>query len=772
MKIGYIDHSFHKKTLSSQFFVDILQRNGLTVEYIWDDSWKGGRPIVLDDLIDKYDAFVFHQLSATASKPYYQMPVNITYLPMLDSFGNDQLLHHNRWFWKDYSGVKFLCFSKALHYAALSHGLASKYVKYFPEPFKFAYGPTNGDLKGFFWQRMPDNINWETLKLLISNANFSSIHIHMATDPGFKPFYPSKKDIAKYNITFSDWFDNKDEYYKKILDAQVYFAPRPSEGIGMAFLEAMAMGRCVVSPDYGTMNEYILNGVNGLLYDLKNLKPLNFSDIDKISSMARLSIEKGYEDWKKEEEKIIDFIIQPRDKVYLKYYQNGANYDELALSSTVNSNTIHEKTNITEIDKSFRRLKRYIGNSKMGLIIMPIWDKYKKIKKRHVNAFTFNENERSASKLEFVSDTPIVVSLGSICGRYLQVSVDKNNNCIQGGLRLKGKYKTSYTNKPLVTIITVVFNRKNKIERAIKSVLNQTYDNIEYVIVDGGSTDGTLDVIKNYEDTIDYYVSEPDEGIYNAINKGLALSFGDYIGILNSDDWYTEDAVEFSIKEILNSSADYSGAEEYVINEDGSLIGIYELKHFDEVALFAQNPCNHGTMFISRCAYEVIGHYDESYRIAADFKMQLLLVTNKNLKGCMIKKPIHYYESAGLSSIERENTLKEVALILKEFHTTLTDEQIKSLVEFMHEFKLGDVIIKNLESIIQNDIYTVEQKKYLLDKMRHFGYVTSDILGHFIDDNNNIDIKSKLGNLTIKKILKYVLPYGIVEMYKKSRILR
>ncbi|MDQ5767545.1 glycosyltransferase family 2 protein [Thiothrix subterranea] len=94
----------------------------------------------------------------------------------------------------------------------------------------------------------------------------------------------------------------------------------------------------------------------------------------------------------------------------------------------------------------------------------------------------------------------------------------------EGGLRTQGYFKHSQPYKPLITVITVVFNGEKYLEETILSVINQTYDNMEYIIIDGGSTDGTLDVIRKYEDAIDYWVSEKDQGIYDAMNKGWRLT--------------------------------------------------------------------------------------------------------------------------------------------------------------------------------------------------------------------------------------------------------
>lgn len=114
----------------------------------------------------------------------------------------------------------------------------------------------------------------------------------------------------------------------------------------------------------------------------------------------------------------------------------------------------------------------------------------------------------------------------------------------EGGLRTRGYFKQSYEEKPLISIITVVFNGEKYLEETIQSVINQTYDNVEYIIIDGGSTDGTLEIIKKYEDYIDYWVSEKDSGIYDAMNKGVGLSAGKWVNFMNSGDYfYTPNAV-------------------------------------------------------------------------------------------------------------------------------------------------------------------------------------------------------------------------------------
>ena len=113
-----------------------------------------------------------------------------------------------------------------------------------------------------------------------------------------------------------------------------------------------------------------------------------------------------------------------------------------------------------------------------------------------------------------------------------------------GGTHARGKSRSSSADLPLVSIVTVVYNGATTLERTIQSVLAQAYPNIEYIVVDGGSTDGTVELLKRYEDRIDHWVSERDKGIYDAMNKGVTLCAGTWVALINADDWYEPGAVQ------------------------------------------------------------------------------------------------------------------------------------------------------------------------------------------------------------------------------------
>ena len=117
----------------------------------------------------------------------------------------------------------------------------------------------------------------------------------------------------------------------------------------------------------------------------------------------------------------------------------------------------------------------------------------------------------------------------------------------EGGLRTKKKF-IMYFNAPLISIITVVKNGSKNIKRCVESVQNQKNINVEHIIIDGGSRDNTMKIIKKYSNKIDYWISERFKGIYDAMNKGLRLANGSYIGIINSDDFYKKDSLKIVIK--------------------------------------------------------------------------------------------------------------------------------------------------------------------------------------------------------------------------------
>ena len=185
-----------------------------------------------------------------------------------------------------------------------------------------------------------------------------------------------------------------------------------------------------------------------------------------------------------------------------------------------------------------------------------------------------------------------------------------------GGLRTKGITKISRPDAPLISVVTVVYNGAATLEQTIQSVLGQTHGNVEYVIIDGGSTDGTLDIIRRYEDKIDLWRSEPDGGIYDAMNKGISLATGEYVAMLNADDWYEPGTCALVAQEISRGLADvYHGVLRYV-GESGETLKVEGYT----VELLGRGMIAHPTCFVSREVYRT-ERYDTSFRSAADYEL-------------------------------------------------------------------------------------------------------------------------------------------------------
>ena len=304
-KLAYIDHSFHKKSRATEFLVNILKKY-YQVDIYWDDSWKKGPNVDLNEIRNKsYDIIIFFQMLYTPKELEGLNCGNIILIPMYDG-----VVGLSDAFWLQYRNVKFLNFSSHLHKNLLNLGLISSYFQFFLNPNNFKSVNNYNDLKGLFWQRIR-RIYWDQIKTLISKSNFSKFHIHSAVDPGHEFYKPSEDELRERNITITTWFDNKNDYLEVLDKCNVFFCPRPYEGIGQSFIEAMAMGMCVVAPDNPTMNEYIENNETGFLYDPNNPQPIDFSNATAIGMNARKYIESGYEEWIAHKKEIIEFIETP-----------------------------------------------------------------------------------------------------------------------------------------------------------------------------------------------------------------------------------------------------------------------------------------------------------------------------------------------------------------------------------------------------------------------------------------------------------------------------
>ena len=220
---------------------------------------------------------------------------------------------------------------------------------------------------------------------------------------------------------------------------------------------------------------------------------------------------------------------------------------------------------------------------------------------------------------------------------------------------------------PLVSIITPVKNGEKHLEETICSVLSQTYSNIEYIIIDGESEDNTHNIIRKYESYINNWISELDNGIYQAMNKGIAMSKGEIIGIINSDDILEKETVEIVVNAHKENPSDIYCGKMIRFRE---IAGVEVSKEVstDLSQLHKTMSVFHPATFITAKLYQTIGLYDESYCIAADYDF-ILRAKQANCSIHLIEKVLCRFRTSGGVSSMNCRSYAEAARIHKEHHT-------------------------------------------------------------------------------------------------------
>ncbi len=209
-----------------------------------------------------------------------------------------------------------------------------------------------------------------------------------------------------------------------------------------------------------------------------------------------------------------------------------------------------------------------------------------------------------------------------------------------------------------ISIITAVYNRADVIEDCIKSVLSQSYKNIEHIIIDGGSTDGALEVIERYRNGISKIVSEPDDGIYDALNKGIRLATGDIIGFLHADDFYAHDKVIERVVEVfLKHGVDSCYGDLLYVDRNNTDRVIrywksspYKLGKFK----YGWMP-PHPTFFVKRVIYKRYGYFNTDFRIAADYELMLRFLEKHKISTYYIPEVLIKMRLGGASNKSLKN---------------------------------------------------------------------------------------------------------------------
>jgi glycosyltransferase involved in cell wall biosynthesis len=216
---------------------------------------------------------------------------------------------------------------------------------------------------------------------------------------------------------------------------------------------------------------------------------------------------------------------------------------------------------------------------------------------------------------------------------------------------------------PKITIITVCFNASRTVEQTLRSVLDQGFPGLEYIIIDGGSTDGTLDIVERYRDSLSVVVSEPDNGIYDAFNKGIRLATGELIGILNADDFYSPWALEKVAKAYAaHRECDVFFGKIAAIDEENQRWIVYSLA--SERWLSDRMCLSHPAVFVPKSAYGKYGLFDESYKIAGDWDF-LLRLYKAGARFCPVDEVLTAFRMSGVSSDLSPRQIREKRKVFK-----------------------------------------------------------------------------------------------------------
>lgn len=210
-----------------------------------------------------------------------------------------------------------------------------------------------------------------------------------------------------------------------------------------------------------------------------------------------------------------------------------------------------------------------------------------------------------------------------------------------------------------VSIITIVFNNVEKISNTIESVLKQDYENIEYIVIDGKSTDGTCEKIREYKSEIDTYVSEKDEGIYDAMNKGVDFATGDIIGFINAGDILKKNDILSKIVEYFKRyDVDVVyGDKTYIDPDSGELLRYWEADSYNRSNFSKGWMPPHLSTYIKKKCYDKWGYYRTDFKIAADYELLFRFLYHHNARAKYLPEVIAEMEAGGISNNSLKNVL-------------------------------------------------------------------------------------------------------------------
>ena len=267
-----------------------------------------------------------------------------------------------------------------------------------------------------------------------------------------------------------------------------------------------------------------------------------------------------------------------------------------------------------------------------------------------------------------------------------------NNNCdIDGGLRRKKIFKKSSKNKPLISIITVVYNNETYLQECFDSVHNQNFQNFEHIVIDGGSTDETLNIVKENTDKIDYWCSKKDRGIYDAFNIGMTLARGDIICFVNSDDkFYSEKTLDYVIEAFKNNKIDFLFGP--VKKHWAVLSGYKPWKIHFSWGFYTSHSTG---FFIKRESAKKVGFYNLKYKYSSDYDYFYRMIVKHKLKGIGLNKNNIFgiFRRGGYSS-----TIRFIDHFKEEIQIRIDNKQNKLLILIIIIYKS----LKNISRILKD----------------------------------------------------------------------
>lgn len=459
MRAAFVAHSYRERTAVTEFFAGPALSD-YTIDTWWDDRWKGGAAVDLAGITaGQYDLIVVFEVDAVAAELASLEGVRLVFVPSWD--GRRDLSDE---FWGRLANARIVSFCHALHEELRRRGFLSGYFHYVPDPAQLSEVSDFGSLRGFFYQRVPDS-TWESqIRRLAEGGRFARFHVHQ---PHLRESESDAAPAATGRRPFGfTWPDGDDGGVAGVLaESNVFFAPCAVDSTGLSFIDAMAMGMCVVGADRPTMNEYLTHGVSGLLWTVGAPRPLDFSRAAELGRRAREQAAVGHERWLSDLDRLREFVSTES--------REGA----LALCD-------YGRLRCADPSSVVRASRARLGGAR-------------------------RETDGALPELS-----------------------------AQGGRRTQGIVMRDHPDAPLVTVATVALNAEAELEGTLVSTLSQDYPNLEVIVVDGGSSDGTLSIVRKHETDLDLWVSGADSGPFDAMNRAAQLANGRFILFMNAGDWF------------------------------------------------------------------------------------------------------------------------------------------------------------------------------------------------------------------------------------------